>query len=332
MEQMPDDVQPVDKTTEESPVEAAGANTAEVTTEPAIEFTTETTVDIADDVTDESESTRSAADDHERIIETSQPYLGQWRGLISTTNWEKGKIITTWRAAIEASGAPVAEYSDEAWSQMAGGVTPQHVGRLRRVFQRFGESRQQYAGLYWSHFLAAIDWDDAEMWLEGAVQSKWSVSQMRRQRWETLGAIAADEPQEEQIVTSEQVEEVEEVDTTPDPVAETLTTDSVSRVQSEADEDEESRAEAEEDDDREDAGASIYADDDQEAIDFVQPFANLADLPDDVTEAFEAFKLAIVRHRLDGWAEVSCDDVLASLDALKALAKAPLPNRDASEF
>ena len=35
----------------------------------------------------------------------------------------------------------------------------------------------------------AVDWDDAEMWLEGAVQSQWSVSAMRRQRVETLGLV-----------------------------------------------------------------------------------------------------------------------------------------------
>jgi len=57
------------------------------------------------------------------------------------------------------------------------------------VQQRFGATRSTYKGLYWSHFFAALDWNDAEMWLEGAVQSQWSVSQMRRQRWETLGQV-----------------------------------------------------------------------------------------------------------------------------------------------
>ena len=71
-----------------------------------------------------------------------------------------------------------------------GGVTPQHVGRLRRVFERFGETHDQYAGLYWSHFQAALDWPDAEMYLEGAVQNDWSVAQMRNERWEAMGGAA----------------------------------------------------------------------------------------------------------------------------------------------
>src|SRR5690606_19485272 len=75
-------------------------------------------------------------------------------------------------------------------------VSPQHVGRLRRVYERFGSSFESYAGIYWSHFLAALDWDDAEMWLEGAVQSGWSVSQLRRVRWEAMGSQPELEPED----------------------------------------------------------------------------------------------------------------------------------------
>ncbi|NOY29586.1 MAG: hypothetical protein GXP28_05240, partial [Planctomycetes bacterium] len=118
--------------------------------------------------------------------ETATRFLGQWNRLVSTTNWEKGSIICGWREALIESGAAVTDYSDEAWAQLVGNVTSQHVGRLRRVNQRFGGDSSQYEGLYWSHLQAALDWDDAEMWLEGAIQNQWSVSQMRGQRWETL--------------------------------------------------------------------------------------------------------------------------------------------------
>ena len=72
------------------------------------------------------------------------------------------------------------------------------------------------------------------------------------------------------------------------------------------------------------AGASIYADEDaRETIEFVRPFENLGELPDDLAGAFDAFKLAILRHKQEGWEQISRDDVLASLDALKELALAP---------
>ena len=117
--------------------------------------------------------------DPQLLDQTSLPFVGRWNQLVSNTNWEKGRIIHQWREALRESGAPATEYSDDAWSRRVGGVTGQHVGRLRRVYQRFGLSYPDYAGLFWSHFQAAIEWDDAEMWLEGAVQNGWSVSQMR---------------------------------------------------------------------------------------------------------------------------------------------------------
>jgi len=90
-------------------------------------------------------------------------FVGQWNRLVSTTNWEKGRIICDWRDALIASGAAVTDFSDEAWSQLVGGVTSRHVGRLRRVFQRFGDAFDQFQELFWSHFQASLDWEDAEM-------------------------------------------------------------------------------------------------------------------------------------------------------------------------
>src|SRR5690242_18371184 len=132
----------------------------------------------------------------------AEQFVGRWRGLVSTTNWEKGRIICEWREALKESGAAPQEYSDEAWSRRIGQVSGQHAGRLRRVYERFQNDRESYNGLYWSHFQTALDWSDAEMWLEGAVQNDWSVSQMRAQRWETLGGKRTAE-REEEIVEAE---------------------------------------------------------------------------------------------------------------------------------
>jgi hypothetical protein len=252
----------------------------------------------------------------------SQPFVGRWNDLVSTTNWEKGRIIAQWREALMEADAPVTEYSDEAWARRVGAVTAQHVGRLRRVHSRFGDVYGDYEGLYWSHFHAALDWDDAEMWLEGAAQSKWSVSQMRRQRWESMGAIADQEPRDTQIVTAETDEDVNPA----------LDQDSVQRVTGElaeihgppATEDSQSAEPSKKSPRQDDDGASIYADDTaEETVEFVRPFENLAELPDDLAEAFEGFKLAILRHKAEGWSQISREDVLASLDALKELARAP---------
>ena len=255
------------------------------------------------------------------IDETSAQFLGEWQRLVSTTNWDKGRIIHTWREVLIAREAPAAEYSDEAWSRRVGNVTPQHVGRLRRVFERFGETRSDYRGLFWSHFQAALDWNDAEMWLEGAVQSEWSIAQMRGQRWEALGGNGELEPDSESATGVELDEDADVVD-------DSVVHASVGEVHSpDGDELDESSDDADDDsydseEDETEAAGSI-ANATREAATPVRPFANLPSLPSDVNDAFEAYKLCILRHKVAGWAEISCDDLLASLDSLKELAVAP---------
>ena len=43
------------------------------------------------------------------------------------------------------------------------------------------------------------------------------------------------------------------------------------------------------------------------------------ELPDDLAEAFEGMKLAILRHRCDGWREVSRRDIEQVFEILRAL-------------
>lgn len=266
----------------------------------------------------------SASVDTLKADEASLDYIGQWRGLVSTTNWEKGRIIHQWREALIAAEASPQEYSDEAWSRRVGNVTGQHVGRLRRVFERFNAVRNQYPGLFWSHFQAAVEWPDAEMWLEGAVQSGWSINDMRARRWESLGLPAEQQSREEPLVESEVDED-----------ADAANDSRLSEVRDpggerSGDAEGESRNYETEvdygDEPREGAQAGVPFE--VAAVDSpaevseppVRPFENLPELPDDLAEAFDALKLAILHHKLAGWKEITRDNLLAALDGLKQLA------------
>jgi len=254
------------------------------------------------------------------LVEASQPYVGRWSRLVSTTNWEKGRIIVEWREALVAQELPVSEYSDDAWAQMVGGVTGQHVGRLRRVYQRFGQQNDDFAGLYWSHFQAAIDWNDAEMWLEGAKQSGWSVAQMREKRWETLGKLEVDRPREGDVVSSETDEDAEPARSKSPAVTGEYSEISGPRPEGPDFGDEPSG--------RSPSGDSAGSDwlDGMPSVpprELVRPFENLPELPDDLAESFDSMKLAILHHKRDGWHAISAADVLHALDALKALVIAP---------
>ena len=258
--------------------------------------------------------------DSRNLEEASQPFVGRWNRLVSNTNWEKGRIIYQWREALRASGAPNSEYSDEAWSLRVGGVTGQNVGRLRRVYQRFGQSFENFDGLFWSHFQAAIDWDDAEMWLEGSVQNGWSVARMRTKRWETMGALASEQPDADDVVAGELDEDFEPALNTPP-----HKTDAGDVAEGPADEgpdfgDETGHAETPLCDDDDPTVGDLAVD---EVAQLVRPFEKLSDLPEDLATAFESFKLALLHHKLAGWQEIGCAQVLAALDALKQLAVAP---------
>jgi hypothetical protein len=251
----------------------------------------------------------------------AEPFVGQWNRLVSTTNWEKGQIICQWREALIAAGAAVTEYSDEAWAQLVGGVTSQHVGRLRRVSQRFGEAAPQYEGLHWSHFQACLDWDDAEMWLEGSIQNGWSVSQMRGKRWETVGASPEQQQAEVAEVAAEQTAEAEA-----EQAADALRPTNASIN---------SLAEITDSSDGPTANESFSGKpstsersplDSAATTEPVEKRTRLSvdvgALPDDLAEAFESFKLAIIAHRRENWRDTTPESVVECLESLKTLALA----------
>jgi hypothetical protein len=247
-------------------------------------------------------------------------YVGQWNRLVSTTNWEKGRIICQWREALELAGAAVTAFSDEAWAQLVGNVTSQHVGRLRRVFQRFGPVFDQYEGLYWSHFQAGLDWDDAEMWLEGAIRNDWSVSQMRGKRWETLGN-AGDPPPDAAPLSAldeDAPTNAGEAASAAGSAAKTAETPPWEGESNEA-------AESDKDSTESTAHESSYdsAAPEPQAKSRQRLGVDVDDLPEDLADAFEQFKLAIIAQRRLGWSETTPAAVVECLDALRDLALAP---------
>jgi hypothetical protein len=258
-------------------------------------------------------------------LEVTAPFVGKWNTLISQTNWEKGRIISEWRSALVEANATVTDYSDETWSKQVGAVTSQHVGRLRRVYERFGSSQNSYQGLYWSHFLAALDWDDAELWLEGAVRSGWSISEMRRTRWEAAGGDPKHNPKDVELITSEVDDGFTSLKTQDDEDIESdrSADDGISTGKSYEDAD---FGDADEDNLNSSGSASDAMQSDSDAAweddskQLANPFASLPSLPPDVADALEQFKLCIVRHRSTQWADVSQKSMLDALDALRTFA------------
>ncbi|MEM9367830.1 MAG: hypothetical protein AAGD07_17700 [Planctomycetota bacterium] len=253
-----------------------------------------------------------------------QPFVGRWNTLISTTNWEKGRIISQWRQALIDAEAHATLFSDEAWASRVGGVTAPHVGRLRRVFDRFGAEYESYSNLYWSHFLAALDWDDAALWLQGAVEEKWSVSQMRHQRWEATGAVAADRPDASHIVSVEVDEDAPASEAQPDFGTAPAQGGGASR---EFDEEGAPGGPVYEDPDfgehrdldGSDAPTSAAVGNDVPGPTPGQPFAGLPTLPDDLADVFEQMKLAILREKAQNFESTDAQTLRGYLQAMLLL-------------
>jgi hypothetical protein len=252
----------------------------------------------------------------------SDLFVGRWQQLTSDTNWEKGRIIAQWRAALIADGTPSSQYSDESWATRVGYVTCQHVGRLRRVYDRFGETYVEYPKLFWTHFWAAIDWDDAELWLEGASKSRWSISKMCRMRAESM-----------QLADGQ--------------TADTVVANETNRIESETDDGfESSNAPTQVIEDSQDQSQEPFessplnegpdfGDDDHgqslepvsqsdvvtemsgETIPAKSPFEGLGKLPLDIVEAVDPLKLCILRYRANDWNGFSKSQMLDLIEALK---------------
>ncbi|MCY3005631.1 MAG: hypothetical protein NTV29_06600 [Planctomycetota bacterium] len=272
----------------------------------------------------------------------SKPFVGRWNKLSSETNWEKGRILLDWRNALIAANAPPSQYSDEAWANRVGMVTCQHVGRLRRVFERFGETHGEYPKLFWSHFWAALDWDDSELWLEGASQSRWSISQMCRMRAESMQLPADQTPQSVMANDTQRIESAND-DGFLDSTSSARHSDEDSKESTNASRnssfesspsgegpdfgDEESKQGDSKQEGRDSLGFESRTDSQHELGDSNlqvlehpsarNPFEGLGTLPLDVTEAVDPLKLCILRYRANEWHGFSKQQMLALIDAMK---------------
>ena len=269
--------------------------------------------------------------EHSPIIDQlSEPIVGKWNVLVSQTNWEKGELILRWRNELIAAGLPNTLYSDESWARRVGNVSPQHVGRLRRVSERFDTKNRNFPGLYWSHFYAALEWDDAELWLEGAVQNHWSVAQMQAQRWEAVGAPAGHKPREEDVYVVEIDEDTyarqSALERAPQDKIEGRTVeigaaDTIEGFGFPSASAPVSTAEPPKKQTKKDRAKHTELDSSIPTTgEILMSLKGVAQFPADLAEPLELLKVAILNHKLAGWKSITAEQVRRSLEELKMLA------------
>ncbi|MDO5566156.1 MAG: hypothetical protein Q4G59_05820, partial [Planctomycetia bacterium] len=261
------------------------------------------------------------------IDEIATEYVGFWNRLVSQTNWEKGKVIYTWRTRLIDAGIPRNVYSDDSIAKRIGNVSGQHVGRLRRVYEQFG-SEQQYPGLYWSHYQAALDWDDADEWLRKASDESLSVASMRIARWEKYGAPADRKPKESEIIASEPDEDVNPYNDSDSAIIDVGVPMNDNESGSKSDSESASTSGSKNDknsgsgestsgsknDKNSESGASTPGSSDDKwspsmtSGEVISAVAKLPELPEDLAVAFEELKIAILNNKVSKWSDVDPKD------------------------
>lgn len=124
------------------------------------------------------------------VKETEEQLVQRAQQALSRCNWEIGECAAAWTKRF-ARGRTDAEFGALI------GLSGDQVYQRRRVWETFSDVHERYAELKWSHFYAALNWDDAAECLQWSHEMSATVAEMkawrRAQHGEDL-SVPADEP------------------------------------------------------------------------------------------------------------------------------------------
>jgi hypothetical protein len=153
------------------------------------------------------------------------------------------------------------------------------------------------------------------------MEKDWSVSQMRHQRWETMGKLAEQKPDPRDIVHGELDEDLEPRDRRGgDNLADFQSSPRMEGPDFGEESENRAAASATQSDD-----LSPITDPDrvtitnENSVPNFRPFESMGTLPESFSDLVEDFKLSIIRFKTEGWKEVAKDQILAVLDGLRYL-------------
>lgn len=132
-----------------------------------------------------SSSTNSLSmETEEEIVHVAQQSVSQCR-------WVIGECAALWTQKY-ARGRTDADFAALI------GLSGDQVFQRRRVFQTFSDVRSSYSTLKWSHFYAAVNWDDAADCFQWAEETSATVAEMKAWRRAIRGEDLTSEPEAEE--------------------------------------------------------------------------------------------------------------------------------------
>lgn len=130
--------------------------------------------------------------------ETEEQIISRAQSAVSQCNWVVGDCAAAWTKKY-AKGRTDADFAALV------GMSADQVYQRRRVAETFGDIRENYPALRWSHFYVAVNWDDAPECLQWAAENEATVAEMKAWRRALRGedlTADADENENEWIEAS----------------------------------------------------------------------------------------------------------------------------------
>jgi len=125
------------------------------------------------------------------VKETEDQLIQRAQHALSRCNWEIGECAATWTKRF-SRGRTDADFGALI------GLSGDQVYQRRRVWETFNDVHERYNELKWSHFYAALNWDDAAECLQWAQDMSATVAEMkawrRAQHGEDLSTPSDDLP------------------------------------------------------------------------------------------------------------------------------------------
>jgi len=109
------------------------------------------------------------------VQETEEELISKAQSAVSQSNWVVGECADKWTRRY-ARGRGDGDFA------VLLGLTADQVFQRRRVWQTFADVYQSYPSLKWSHFYAALTWDDAPECLQWADENQATVAEMKAWR------------------------------------------------------------------------------------------------------------------------------------------------------
>ncbi|MBX3438790.1 MAG: hypothetical protein KF861_14950, partial [Planctomycetaceae bacterium] len=124
--------------------------------------------------------------------ETEEDLIQRAQEALNQCNWVIGECAAAWTERY-ARGRTDADFGSRI------GLSSDQVYQRRRVWETFGDVRSEYPRLKWSHFYAALNWDDAAECLGWAEEMQATIAEMKAWRRAQHGEDLTERADEEQV-------------------------------------------------------------------------------------------------------------------------------------